>query len=330
MAPNEKSKKNASTKVNKEIEKDLSRPKRTYKRKQPSNLDKIPEEPLVNEVIMMPMNEEPIRGNLDKNFESNISLIRDSEPLIPNVKENQNQNSDLIQTIHNIVNKLNEKEGSPITSFEEDNMEDIRSCKKEERENLNFLLKNLPKFTGGVKEDFEAWESTARLLLDEHPLVSSKKRFALLVCIQGDARKAIDMDTLSTPESIILGLRQVFGSKLKKIVQKPNEPVRLYYTRLTKSLVLDRRDLTSEEREDFLLDLFIEGLLPQFSERLRQLTPDSLRIAVRAVEKWEIQANNNSEQINANTKMSFVNSDWTMSFRGLSLLRKDADKTLHY
>ena len=81
----------------------------------------------------------------------------------------------------------------------------------------------MPKFSGTVSDDFESWESTIKLLLSDSSLSAERKRFALAICIQGDARKAINMDTMGTVEALLEALRKVFGFKTRKVVQKSGE-----------------------------------------------------------------------------------------------------------
>ena len=137
----------------------------------------------------------------------------------------------------------------------------MRKNIRDQRFDLNFLLKNMPKFSSTVSDDFKSLESTIKFLLSDSPLSTERKRFALAICIQGDARKAINM-----VESLLEALRKVFGFKSRKIVQISGELVRLYFTRLTDCTLFVKRILPKKNaNEDLHLELFIEGLLPQYS-----------------------------------------------------------------
>ena len=211
-----------------------------------------------------------------------ISILRHQQLEIEDLKSRlvESNLNKTIESIEGVHSKL-----TPEGSFK------CRDEAKEGRAELSFLLKNMPKFAGTSSEDFESWESTVKMLLNDSFLPRERKVFTLIINVQGEAKKAISMDKVNSVESILEDLRKVFGHQPRKIVQKPGELVRLYFTRLTNATLLCKKDVSNEERQDILLELFIEGLLPQYMELLKQLTPDNLNIAVRAVEKWEWQAN---------------------------------------
>ena len=159
MAPNGKSTKDVASKGadTEKTKKVITRPKRTYKRKQKSVVEQVSEQSLTDEIDVLPVRDDATPNDCDLNLEPDNHSMLQTEPFSFNSQDNiRTKNSDLIQTIQNNANRRNGKESDSVPKFCQDKIEDIRSFKKEERENLNFVLKNLPKFTDSIQEDFEA------------------------------------------------------------------------------------------------------------------------------------------------------------------------------
>ena len=160
--------------------------------------------------------------------------------------------------------------------------------------NYDKISKNIPKFKGGPDDHFEAWMTNVDLYLRNQcsTLTENQKLTAVLLKIEGYPRLILKgiKKNLKSVKDIFKALKQTYGqdelTMLANIRQLPEEPVRVYYSRLKTNLgLLGHNDTTKGQR--IYLNYFLTGLLPKLRSQVENLMPQRLEDALALANSFE-------------------------------------------
>ena len=160
---------------------------------------------------------------------------------------------------------------------------------------LSTICKMLPKFSGEKTENFEGWVMNTRLLLGNVHLSDKDKTTAVLLKIEGAARKIVEnASSIITIEDILSALDATYGQDemyfLADTKQKPDEPAKIFLARLKTNLnLLGFQD--QKKTEQVLLDYFLTGLLPSLADRIKSICPYNLDHALKLAMRLESAQN---------------------------------------
>ena len=162
------------------------------------------------------------------------------------------------------------------------------------KKNDIFNIKQLPKFSGEIADNFESWVSTSKLLLSKLTGVSSEdKKDLVLLRVQGNARQVLEpeISKFRSPDEIFQCLTLTYGRDLRTIMnnttQSVQEPVRMYISRLRTNLSLI--GIVEVSAPLVVLDYFIKGLLPALGHKVKALLPHNLSDAVSFAVQTEME-----------------------------------------
>ena len=152
---------------------------------------------------------------------------------------------------------------------------------------INMLHKRMPKFSGLPNENYNAWAMNSTMHLGEYPnLTEEQKVKVILFKLDGYPREIVANKNLTTVSEIFQILNVTYGqnvsSLLASVRQLPDEPVKIYLSRLktTLSMLGYKEETDPNSPNEVYQDFFTKGLLPQLRSRVQYLLPDNLNSAV--------------------------------------------------
>ena len=160
---------------------------------------------------------------------------------------------------------------------------------------LERVLRSLPKFSGEKSEDYDGWVLNCKLLLSNYSMPEAQKKLALLMKIEGTAREIVEgSGELQTTDQVFAALNSVYGKGNTQGVltnkQLPHEPAHAFLGRLKANLRSMGINMDSVS-DQVALDYFMNGLLPSLGDRVKNLYPHSLSIAVTMASRIETDIN---------------------------------------
>ena len=162
-----------------------------------------------------------------------------------------------------------------------------RARSESQSQEINMLHKRMQKFSGLPNENFNAWAMNSTMHLQEYPnLTEDQKVKVILFKLDGYPREIVASKSLTTVDEIFQTLKATYGqnvsSLLASVTQLPDEPVKIYLSRLktTLSMLGYNEDTDPNSPNEVFQDFFTKGLLPQLRNRVQYLLPDNLNSAV--------------------------------------------------
>ena len=200
-----------------------------------------------------------------------------------------NKEPNKLKEIEEIVKRLEEKNVEMKTEINElkrknEELEEDKNSKKQCRgiernsfSNFSFIARNLEKFSGEKKDNFEGWFRNAKLWLNDpnYKLEENEKTRILLIKLDGVAREIIQENM--SYETILETLYKAYGRDKSTVItnckQLPDEPVNVFLGRLKTNFSLLGVDISNPLTEAFATEIFISNLMPAIGEKVKQLYP---------------------------------------------------------
>ena len=175
---------------------------------------------------------------------------------------------------------------------------------------LERVLRSLPKFSGEKSEDYDGWVLNCKLLLSNYGMPEAQKKLALLK-IEGTAREIVEgSGELQTTDHVFAALNSVYGKGNTQGVltnkQLPHEPAHAFLGRLKANLRSMGINMDSVS-DQVALDYFMNGLLPSLGDRVKNLYPHSLQIAVTMASRIETDINIIRDQRKTKKQVEILN-----------------------
>ena len=152
---------------------------------------------------------------------------------------------------------------------------------------LDRMLRYMPEFNGKAEENFESYVLGAKAaLVYGVDCTVGQKLDAIKVRIGGDAREVLaNCGKIETISELFSALHDTYGKDERSLIadvkQKPNEPVRVFATRLRSNLKILGWGCHDANKPNLVsLDYFLNGLLPSLSTDVRKMLPRDLDVAV--------------------------------------------------
>ncbi len=155
----------------------------------------------------------------------------------------------------------------------------LRKSKKVRFDDAKYV-RNVPKFSGSVGEEFESWASRIKIFLNSYNLTEATKVQVVNSAIDGEARGYIDSlrpGSIDSLGNLLKALRDVFGDKttrrqrLANCIQQPDESIKRFALRIR--LAAMKNDEADKEAERDCLHALKYQSLPEFHQLLVNCLP---------------------------------------------------------
>jgi hypothetical protein len=212
-----------------------------------------------------------------------------------------NQNLALFESLRNENEKLKKQNEDLHTRLENEFLRPIRPAQNVEsiRPAQKFddikSVRNCPKFSGGIGDEYESWASRIKVFLEMYKLTERDKLRVVNSNLNGQARYYIDSlsEGITSVESLLYALKGVFGDnstrheRLASCVQEQDEPIRQFALRIRRA-ARSFVNSDSETEQDLLNTLRFQST-PNYQTVLMSCLPStSFKEAVEHAHRYEL------------------------------------------
>jgi hypothetical protein len=177
------------------------------------------------------------------------------------------------------------------------------------------MIRNMPKFNGEPNENFNSWVLGVKMVIQDYgtKCTEAQKLAAVRTHIGGRAREIVyHCGAIDNVHELLLHMEKTYARDSREILadtkQHKDESVRVYATRLRTNLkLLGWGSDDSKIPSVVHLEFFMKGLLPEISNKIKDLFPESLEQATHLANAAENQSRETSDS-SKKKKIEILNS----------------------